>query len=213
MAQSRRSKKIFNFLYGMGAAVVIIGALFKLVHFSIGPLTGNVMLTIGLIVEAFVFAVSAFDSVDADLDWSLVYPELSEKQDDDKRDARESQSLLTQKLDNMLKDAKLDANLMQSLSGSIKNFKDAAENIAPAVDSIAATNKYSEQLSLAATKMETLNSSYLLQAENATRQAELNNQTIENAEKLRSEMESLVKNLNSLNDVYGGMLNAMASNK
>ncbi|HQX04162.1 MAG TPA: gliding motility protein GldL, partial [Flavobacterium sp.] len=53
------SKKTMNFAYGMGAAVVIVGALFKIIHFEIGPLTGNVMLTIGLVTEAIIFALSA----------------------------------------------------------------------------------------------------------------------------------------------------------
>jgi len=71
------SKKVSNFAYGMGAAVVILGALFKITHIELGPLTGNLMLTIGLIVEALIFALSAFEPVDNELDWSLVYPELA----------------------------------------------------------------------------------------------------------------------------------------
>ena len=76
MAQSRASKKFMNMAYGFGASIVIIGALFKIIHFEIGPLTGNVMLAIGLITEAIIFAISAFEPVDDDLNWSLVYPEL-----------------------------------------------------------------------------------------------------------------------------------------
>lgn len=58
------SKKQMNFAYGMGAAVVIIGALFKITHIEIGPLTGNLMLTVGLLVEAAIFALSAFEPVE-----------------------------------------------------------------------------------------------------------------------------------------------------
>lgn len=213
MAQSsKNTKKLFNMAYGLGASVVIIGALFKLTHFHIGFLTGNVMLAIGLITEAIIFAISAFEPVDDDLDWSLVYPELTNGQDRDKdrKDARESQSLLSQKLDTMLKDAKLDAGLMQSLGESIQNFKGAAENIAPAIDSISATNKYSEQLSLAAAQMESLNSLYKVQIESSSKQAEVNEQVANNASKLQEQMESLATNLSSLNGVYGGMLSAMA---
>ena len=144
MAQSRNTKKLFNYAYGIGASIVILGALFKIQHWT----GGSEMLTIGMFVEAAVFFLSAFESIEEDLDWSLVYPELSggNLRDKDKKQAREAQSLLSQKLDEMLKDAKLDAGLLQSLGDSIQNFKGAAENIAPAVDSIAATNKYSEQL-------------------------------------------------------------------
>ena len=212
MAQ-RNTKKMFNMAYGLGASIVIIGALFKLTHYSIGPLTGNVMLAIGLITEAIIFAISAFEPVDEDLDWSLVYPELAggNLRDKDKAEAKEAQSLLSQKLDDMLRDAKLDAGLIKSLGDSIQNFKGAAENIAPAVDSIAATNKYSEQLSLAAAQMESLNSLYKVQLDSTSRQAEINEQVTVNAGKLKEQMESLATNLSSLNGVYGGMLSAMSN--
>ncbi|WP_111706653.1 type IX secretion system motor protein PorL/GldL [Lutibacter citreus] len=215
MAQSKKIKKIFNMAYGLGASVVIVGALFKLTHFHIGFLTGGVMLAIGLITEAVIFAISAFEPVDDELDWSLVYPELTGgmEKEKDKKQAFEAQGVLSQKLDDMLKDAKLDASLMQSLGDSIRNFKGAAENIAPAVDSIAATNKYSEQLSLAASQMESLNSLYKVQLESTSRQTEINSQAAENAGKLKEQMESLTANLSSLNGVYGGMLTAMTPKK
>lgn len=208
MAQSKNKKKLFNYAYGIGAAVVIVGALFKIQHWPFG----SEMLTIGMAVEALVFFLSAFESVEEDLDWSLVYPELvgGQDRDKDRKDARESQSMLSQKLDDMLKEAKLDAGLMQSLGESLQNFKGAADNIAPAVDSIAATNKYSEQLSLAAAQMESLNSLYKVQLESASRQAEINQDVAENAGKLKEQMESMAANLSSLNGVYGGMLSAMS---
>jgi len=205
MAQSKSTKKIFNMAYGLGAAVVILGALFKILHWPYG----NEMLMVGMIVEAFVFAVSAFEPVEDDLDWSKVYPELSGGSAKDKGDV---QGMLSQKLDDMLQEAKLDTGLMQSLSESIMNFKGAAENIAPAVDSIAATNRYSEQMSLAAAQMESLNSLYQVQLESASRQAEINAESVENASKLKEQMESLASNLSSLNGVYGGMLSAMSKN-
>ena len=209
MAQTRNTKKMFNYAYGIGASIVILGALFKIQHWQ----WGSEMLTIGMFVEAAVFFISAFDSIEDDLDWSLVYPELASGnlRDKDKAEAREAQSLLSQKLDDMLKDAKLDAGLMQSLGDSIKNFRGAAENIAPAIDSIAATNKYSEQLSLAAAQMESLNSLYKVQLESTSRQADINEQVTENAGKLKEQMESLATNLSSLNGVYGGMLTAMST--
>ena len=63
--------------YGLGASIVIIGALFKILHWELGPLNGGILLAIGLITEAIIFAISAFEPVDDDLDWSLVYPELA----------------------------------------------------------------------------------------------------------------------------------------
>lgn len=205
MAQSKATKKLFNMAYGLGAAVVILGALFKILHWKFG----NEMLMVGMIVEAIVFAISAFEPVDDDLDWSKVYPELSGGEAKAKGDI---QGMLSQKLDDMLQEAKLDAGLMKSLGDSILSFTGAAENIAPAVDSIAATNRYSEQLSLAAAQMESLNSLYQVQLEGAERQTEINQESAVNADKLKEQMISLSTNLSSLNGVYGGMLSAMSKN-
>ena len=210
------SKKTMNFAYGMGAAVVIIGALFKITHLEFGFITGNLMLTIGLIVEAGIFALSAFEPVDDELDWTLVYPELANGKAAGPKKAKtespsEAQGLLSQKLDAMLKDAKIDGELMASLGNSIKNFESAAKGIAPTVDSIASTKKYSEELSMAAAQMESLNSLYKVQLESASRNAEANKEIAENASKLKEQMQSMTANIASLNNVYGGMLSAMGN--
>ena len=213
MAQSRASKRFMNMAYGLGASVVIIGALFKIIHFEIGPLTGNVMLAIGLITEAIIFAISAFEPVDDDLDWALVYPELAGGLGKDKKkDPKDAEGLLSKKLDELLKDAQIDAELMNSLGDSIKNFEGAAKNMAPTADSMNATKKYSEEMSLAAAQMESLNSLYKVQLESVNRQATINEEAVENATKLKEQMQSLASNLSSLNGVYGGMLSAMNKN-
>jgi gliding motility-associated protein GldL len=210
MAKSKASKKFMNMAYGLGAAVVIVGALFKIIHFQIGPLTGNVMLTIGLVTEAIIFALSAFEPVDDELDWALVYPELAGGQSlGGKEEKQGAEGILSKKLDELLKDAKIDGELMSSLGESIKNFEGAAKSISPTVDSIQATKKYGEELSLAAAQMESLNSLYKVQLESANKQTSINEESVENAAKLKEQMQSLASNLSSLNGVYGGMLSAM----
>jgi gliding motility-associated protein GldL len=211
------SKQKMNFAYGMGAAVVIIGALFKITHLEIGPITGNLMLTIGLVVEAGIFALSAFEPVEDDLDWTLVYPELANGEARKKVAkveapvVEDAQGLLSKKLDAMLKDAKIDGELMSSLGNSIKNFESAAKAISPTVDSISSTKKYSEELTLAAAQMESLNSLYKIQLQSASRNAQINEEVAENNLKLKEQMQSLTSNLSSLNNVYGGMLSAMSN--
>jgi gliding motility-associated protein GldL len=207
------TKKQMNFAYGMGAAVVIIGALFKITHLEFGFITGNLMLTIGLIVEAGIFALSAFEPVDEDLDWALVYPELANGQARKKTTKAETpteeQGLLSQKLDAMLKEAKIDGELMASLGNSIKNFEGAAKSIMPTADAMVSTKKYSEELTLAAAQMESLNGLYKIQLQSASRNAQINEEVVENNIKLKEQMQSLTSNLSSLNNVYGGMLSAM----
>jgi gliding motility-associated protein GldL len=199
----------------MGAAVVIIGALFKITHIEFGPITGNLMLTIGLVTEALIFGLSAFEPVDDELDWTLVYPELAggmaSNKAAKKEETKDAQGLLSQKLDAMLKEAKIDGELMASLGNSIKNFEAASKTIAPSAESLASTKKYSEELTLAATQMESINGLYKIQLETSAKNAQINEEVAENNLKLKDQMQSLTSNLSSLNNVYGGMLSAMSN--
>jgi len=172
------SKKTMNMAYGLGAAIVIIGALMKIIHKDLGPLSGNTLLSIGLITEALIFALSAFDTPEEDPDWALVYPEL--EGGSASASSKESpQGLLSKKLDGMLKEAKIDASLVGSLSSSIKDMEASAKSGADSADSLAKVNK----------------------------------EFADNAEKLQKQMASLAANLESLNNVYGGVLGAMNNKK
>ena len=216
MAQSKSTKKLFNMAYGLGASVVIIGALFKILHWEFGPLTGGLLLAIGLITEALIFAISAFEPVEDEYDWSLVYPELAGGQTNGRKnqaaEAKEAEGLLSRKLDELLKEANIDASLFNSLGESIRSFEGAAKGIAPTADAIQSTKKYSEELAHAASQMESLNSLYKVQLDSASRQASINEEVVQNAGALKEQMESLASNLSSLNGVYGGMLSAMSRN-
>ncbi len=211
MAQSKSQKKLFNMAYGIGASVVILGALFKIMHWPFG----NEMLILGLSVEALVFFISAFESVDDDLDWSLVYPELAGGQSSGKKAKQENpedaQGLLSKKLDEMLKEARLDANLMSSLGDSIRSFEGAAREMQPTAEAMSATKKYSQEMSLAAAQMESLNSLYKVQVESTSRQTQINEEVAQNADQLKQQMQAMATNLSSLNGVYGGMLSAMTN--
>ena len=219
MAKSKVVKKFFHIMYNVGASVVILGALGKILHMPILGVSGGVLLMIGLGAEAIIFFLSAFEPIPEDLDWTKVYPELAgddaavETYDALSADAHSSdeKGLLSQKLDNLLADAGLDAQLMGKLSNSIQNFAGAAEQIAPAAETISSSNKYNEQMSLAAAQLETLNNLYKVQLESTSRQAEANAEVAEHAEQLKDQMQNLSQNMASLNGVYGGMLSAMSS--
>ena len=216
MAQAKSSKKLFNMAYGLGASIVILGALFKILHWELGPLNGGLLLAVGLITEAIIFAISAFEPVDDDLDWSLVYPELSGGAGSTRNaimqeQPEDTQGLLSKKLDEMLKDARIDSDLMNSLTTSIRSFEGATKSMAPTADAMNSTKKYSEEMALAAAQMDSLNSLYKVQIESTSRQAEANREAAENAEQLKQQMKHLATNLSSLNGVYGGMLSAMTN--
>ena len=204
------SKKVMNMAYGLGAAVVIIGALMKIIHKDLGPLTGSMLLTIGLVTEAAIFALSAFDTPEDELDWAIAYPELAGGKAKAKGAKQENpEGILTKKLDSLLKEAKIDGALVASLGDSIRNLNSTASEMG---GSQGASQKYSEEMAKAAAQMESINSLYKAQLESAGRQAEINQESIENATKLKEQMESLASNLSSLNGVYGGMLSAMNKN-
>jgi hypothetical protein len=201
------NKKVMNMAYGLGAAVVIIGALMKIIHKDLGPLTGSMLLTIGLVTEAAIFALSAFDTPEDELDWTIAYPELAGGKAKAKGAKQENpEGILTKKLDSLLKEAKIDGALVASLGDSIRNLNSTASEMG---GSQGASQKYSEEMAKAAAQMESINSLYKAQLESAGRQAEINQESIENATKLKEQMESLASNLSSLNGVYGGMLSAM----
>ncbi len=212
MAQTKKSKQLFNLAYGLGASIVIIGALFKINHYEFGLLTGSLLLAIGLGVEALIFAISAFEPVEGDLDWTLVYPELGDansKKSRSSKEEKEAEVLLSKKLDEMLQEARIDSDLMNSLGDSIRSFEGAAKSISPTTDAMESTKRYSEEVSLAAAHMESLNSLYKVQLENANRQAMINEEVVQNADKLKEQMENMAAQLASLNGIYGGMLTAM----
>lgn len=215
---SKRFKNFMAKLYGWGAAVVILGAMFKILHFP----GADLMLIIGLTTEAVIFFFSAFEKPHEEYDWSLVYPELAGMDDPDADEYTSTANRLspTQELDKMLEDAKIDGALIESLGTGLRNFGDAANKLNETVDAAAATKEYGEQLSLASKNMESLNALYAVQLESSANHMEAQNalisnlsNTINDSEKLSTEVSSLVDNISKLNNVYGGMLSAMNINR
>ena len=201
----KRFKNFMAKLYGIGAAVVITGAMFKIMHWE----GANIMLVVGLTTEAVIFMFSAFEKPAADYDWTLVYPELASADGD-------RALSVTEQLDNALENGGVDAALIERLGEGMRSLSETAGSLSGAVDAAGATAAYSEQLSTAATHMESLNALYSVQLENTTAQVERQNEVMEklaaasgNATDLASELASLKGNLESLNSVYGGMLTAM----
>ncbi|TVQ76439.1 MAG: gliding motility protein GldL [Flavobacteriales bacterium] len=212
-------------LYGIGAAVVILGAMFKILHWP----GADIMLIIGLSTESVIFFFSAFEKPASEYDWSLVYPELAGMDDLDEGMNRGGnrgggggmiQSSITGELDAMLEEAKIDSELIQSLGDGLRKFGDSASQLNTALEASTATNEYSEQLKMASKNMESLNALYALQLEGSANHVEAQNTLMEklnesmsNSDRLTTEVNSLVSNISNLNTVYGGMLSAMNINR
>ena len=173
------SKNVNNAIYGYGAAIVIIGALMKITYFSPdwAPGIANTMLTIGLVIEALIFAYSAIDPSlqKEDYEWEKVYPELADGKAGSGKGVKSPQVLMSEKIDDMFKKAKLDEEVVRELAQSIKDFQSSAKS----------------------------------GAESAAHLAKINQEFANNANELNKQMASLSSNHDTLNRVYGGVLNAM----
>ena len=208
----KRFKNFMTKLYGLGAAVVIMGALFKILHLK----GADLMLILGLTTEAVIFAISAFEAQPKDYDWSLVYPELENEPVADNKSNRKVRGTVTQELDRMLEEAKIGPELLDSLSAGMRKLSETAASLNTATDAAGASAAYSQQLSAAAKNMEALNALYAVQLENTTSQVDIQNTVMEklsasaqNTETLAGEVNKLSQSLSQLNSVYGNMLAAM----
>ncbi|MBW6482167.1 MAG: gliding motility protein GldL [Vicingaceae bacterium] len=151
--ETKKGKTIMGLLYGLGAAVVIIGALFKIMHWpGAGP-----MLVIGLGTEALIFAVSAFEPQHLPLDWTLAYPELAGMDDEDGHGKRGN---AVEQLDNMLEEAKIGPELIESLGQGLRSLSTNANKLSEISDASVATAEYTSSLQNASSKVTTLAGSY-----------------------------------------------------
>lgn len=213
---SKGWKNFMAKLYGLGAAVVIVGALFKIQHWK----GADIMLIVGLGTEAIIFAFSAFEKPHEEVDWSLVYPELAHIDDDEEGEEREHFSSRAQELNHMMEKAQIDKELIEGLGQGLNKFGEAAERLNQTVDAALSTQQYGEQIELAAKKLEAMNDLFEAQLKNRAMQDEASRQLMENmassvesAEKLSGEIRDLAANMGQLNSVYGNMLSAMSINK
>lgn len=194
------SKNFKNFmakLYGWGAAVVILGALFKLQNWP----GAGLMLIIGLGTEAVIFFFSAFEKPHEEPDWSLVYPELAYMKDPNET----ASNTPTQELDNMLQNANVDQALITRLGDNLRSFNETVEGVNKSMDAVAATGDYSDQMREASRKLAEMNTYYDLQLKTMQNMGN----SVGDTEKFQQEIARLGENLAALNKVYGNMLNAM----
>ena len=156
-----RSKGYKNFmakLYGWGAAVVIIGALFKINHWP----GGTIMLIIGMGTETVIFFLSAFEPPHVEFDWTLVYPQLAGMEDTEnlnKLNGEEIDSLipspestdpLTARLDKMLEEANITPELIERLGSGMNNLAESAQAMNGMAQAAASTDKFVNTLDGAA---------------------------------------------------------------
>jgi gliding motility-associated protein GldL len=202
--ESKGFKKLMAMSYGLGASVVIIGALFKIMHW---PLADQ-FLILGMTTEAIIFAISAFEPIHQELDWTLVYPELAGMDTGPKKKS----DPVAQQLDKMLAEAKIGPELVESLGVGLKSLSSNVSNMADLSNATLATKEYAENVQKASNSMSSMSSTY-------GRAVEALNSLAESTESLKTAsgqingvgqtFNDLQGNLTALNKVYGGMLTAM----
>lgn len=188
-----RSKGYKNFmakLYGLGAAVVILGALFKILHLP----GANFMLMAGMGTESIIFAFSAFEPLHVDYNWALVYPELAMGLDEEtpKKDKKKLPTgTPTQQLDKMLEEAKIGPELINSLATGMKNLSDTAHKLTGAADAAFVTDNYVGNLAKAAESVRNLSLEYDKTASSLAKDSNISSEYLNNVQKASSAVASL----------------------
>ncbi|WP_400192508.1 gliding motility protein GldL [Hymenobacter sp. B81] len=185
-------------IYGIGAAVVIVGALFKIQHWP----GADLMLIIGLSTEAVIFFLSSFQPTPKDPDWALVYPQLAEGYDPSTGDnsfaADNSGKGLTRKLDDMLKDANVTPDAIKSLGEGLNRLSTTTAQLGTLGDATNATDEYTAKVRSAANSLERINDAYSNTVEAITA---MSNATSD-AREYHLQVQNVTKNLGALNAVY-----------
>lgn len=195
--ETKKGKKIMGLLYGLGAAVVIVGALFKIEHWP----GASAMLIIGLSTEALIFTVSAFEPPHTEVDWTLAYPELAGLEDDQLTAATKrshSTDSVAQEMDKMLEQAKIGPELIESLGTGFRNLSEHTSKLNNISDASVATEEYVSNVKNASSKMNSLSQSYEKASETLTGLTVSSEDSNAYAESLKS----ISSKLSELNNVY-----------
>ena len=180
-------------LYGWGASVVILGALFKINHYPLA----NEMLVVGLGTEAIIFFFSAFEPPYVEPDWSLVYPELGGLYhgDESVEGGGKRGKKPTQELDDLLKQSHIDKQLIDRLGEGMRKLSDNTAKLSDITDAAGATNEFVTRVKGASKSAENLTKSYDLTSE--TLQKDVNA-----AATFATSIKTAGENANSLSNTY-----------
>lgn len=201
-------RKGMALLYGLGAAVVILGALFKILHLP----GANEMLIVGMGVETAIFAVSAFEPIPTELpkhyEWEKVYPSLLSEVEEGVDGSElppvgtpvKVDTTAASGLNESLKaiNQHFSPEIFESLSLSIKGLNSNVTNLSELADAANATNDYSKKVKEAAGKLDEMNKSYSSTLEAMTSFSN----SINDVKAYQEQVQGITKNLSSLNAVY-----------
>jgi gliding motility-associated protein GldL len=191
--------KVMPMVYGIGAAVVIVGALFKIRHLP----GADLMLTVGLLTEAAIFFLSSFQPAAKETDWSLVYPELSEGYDPSTgnasfREKTPAPNGLTGKLDDMLKNANVTPEALTNLGQGLNRLSATTAQLGQLGEATNVTEEYTKRVRTAAQSLERINEAY----SNTVEAVSAMSNATGDAKEYHLQVQNVTKNLGALNAVY-----------
>ena len=207
---SKGYKNLMKMVYGYGASVVILGALFKIMHWPYC----DIMLIIGLTTEAVIFALSAMEPLHAEPNWAVYYPYLL-PEDERPQTAEELQAFpkpmelaggaggssstgITEKFDELLANAKIDQSLLDRLGSAMRDLSHNAEQLKSVSSAATATDSYVASLEAASNRVTALSSDY----EKASAALVGITAAQSDGESMGMAMQGVSKNLTALNNVY-----------
>jgi gliding motility-associated protein GldL len=187
-----------NAILGIGASVVMVGALFKILHWP----GADLMLMLGMFTEAFIFFLLGVLPPHADYYWEKVYPGLNEYPDQEHKKKSKalgaSKGTISQQLDKMLEDAKVETQLIERLGTNLQRFGENLEKMNDVVDAGAATNEYSSRAKEAAVALSEMKNAY---SEATSAVSELS-KVSQDTKGYHEQVQLVSKNLAALNAVY-----------
>jgi len=202
LVQSSGWKNFMAKLYGMGAAVVIVGALFKINHWP----GGSLVITLGLITEAIIFFFSSFEPLHEELDWTLVYPELAGMSDPDeienfKDNVYEPGNRPIERIEEILSSAGVDDEALKKLGIGFSQLGESAQSLAEISGATVATKEFVGHLQNAANSVGSLHESYSSSAASIKQSATtLSGAYAETAENIRSSGNEIVQSYKEISN-------------
>ena len=196
----KSSSNLLHMAISFGASVVILGALFKILH--LGGVWGNYMIGLGLGVEAFLFFITGFVPPAKDPAWERVYPELAEDYDGPVAQKRTvavpvTAPPVTAALDQMLS-TKIGPELIESLGSGLRNFGDKVNAISNITDVSVTTNQLAEKMKQATGSYDKLSATFEKASASLSELAASDSGN----KAYHEQVNNLAKNLSSLNAVY-----------
>ncbi len=146
---SRRWKSSMNFLYSIGASVVLLGALFKLQHWPYA----NIILPIGMLTEVVIFFFSAFEPSVEIPDWSKVYPQLREAYTPEEEEFEFAIAPKQNNLESILEKADISPELLAKVKKGLQDLSNTASGIADISIASLATDEYVKNITEASESM------------------------------------------------------------